>query len=68
MKKGYLIVNGFLREDKFTSLYASLCQSAERHDIKLELKTNIELMYDIASGSAVSYNSRAALQYSGIRT
>ena len=56
MKKGYLIVNGFLREDKFTSLYASLCQSAERHGIKLELKTNIELMYDIASGSAVSYN------------
>mgnify|MGYP002088183199 CR=1 FL=1 len=51
-----MIVNGFLREDKFTSLYASLCQSAERHDIKLELKTNIELMYDIASGSAVNYN------------
>ena len=48
--KGYIIINGFLREEKFFSLYSALKQSADRAGLQLELKTNIELMCDIASG------------------
>ena len=52
--KGYIIINGFLREEKFFSLYSALRQSADRAGIELELKTNIELMCDIASGKTVA--------------
>lgn len=52
--KGYIIINGFLREEKFFSLYSALKQSADRTGLQLELKTNIELMCDIASGKTVA--------------
>lgn len=52
--KGYIIINGFLREEKFFSLYSALKQSADRAGLVLELKTNIELMCDIASGKTVA--------------
>jgi len=52
--KGYIIINGFLREEKFFSLYSALKQSADRAGLQLELKTNIELMCDIASGKTVA--------------
>ena len=52
--KGYIIINGFLREEKFFSLYSVLKQSADRAGLQLELKTNIELMCDIASGKTVA--------------
>ena len=52
--KGYIIINGFLREEKFFSLYSALKQSANRAGLQLELKTNIELMCDIASGKTVA--------------
>ena len=52
--KGYNIINGFLREEKFFSLYSALKQSADKAGLQLELKTNIELMCDIASGKTVA--------------
>lgn len=52
--RGYIIINGFLREEKFFSLYSALKQSADRAGLQLELKTNIELMCDIASGKTVA--------------
>lgn len=52
--KGYIIINGFLREEKFFSLYSALKQSADKAGLQLELKTNIELMCDIASGKTVT--------------
>lgn len=52
--KGYIIINGFLREEKFFSLYSALKQSADKARLQLELKTNIELMCDIASGKTVA--------------
>lgn len=52
--KGYIIINGFLREEKFFSLYSALKQSAGKAGLQLELKTNIELMCDIASGKTVA--------------
>lgn len=52
--RGYLIINGFLREEKFFSLYSALKQSADKEGLRLELKTNIELMCDIASGKTVA--------------
>lgn len=52
--KGYIIINGFLREEKFFSLYSALKQSADKAGLQLELKTNIELMCDIASGKTVA--------------
>lgn len=52
--RGYIIINGFLREEKFFSLYSALKQSADRAGLVLELKTNIELMCDIASGKTVA--------------
>lgn len=52
--KGYIIINGFLREEKFFALYSALKQSADKAGLQLELKTNIELMCDIASGKTVA--------------
>ena len=52
--KGYIIINGFLREEKFFSLYSALKQSADKAGLQLELKTNIHLMCDIASGKTVA--------------
>lgn len=52
--KGYIIINGFLREEKFFSLYSALKQSTDKAGLQLELKTNIELMCDIASGKTVA--------------
>lgn len=52
--KGYIIINGFLREEKFFSLYSALKQSADKAGLQLELKTNIELMCDNASGKTVA--------------
>ena len=52
--KGYIIINGFHREEKFFSLYSALKQSADKAGLQLELKTNIELMCDIASGKTVA--------------
>lgn len=66
--KGYIIINGFLREEKFFSLYSALKQSADKAGLQLELKTNIELMCDIASGKPLQTRLCRRLQYSGIRT
>lgn len=52
-KKGYLIVNGFLREGKFLSLYSALSESARRAGLEIELKTNIDLMADITLARTV---------------
>ncbi len=52
--RGYIIINGFLREEKFSSLYSALKQSADKTGLVLELKTNIELMCDIACGKTVA--------------
>lgn len=53
-EKGYIIVNGFLREEKFSSLYSALKQSADSINLNVELKTNIDLMSDIALGKTVA--------------
>lgn len=49
MKKGYLIVNGFLKSAKFDELYEELYSRANKRSIALELKTNIELMMDAST-------------------
>ena len=59
--KGYIIINGFLREEKFFSLYSALKQSADKAGLQLELKTNIELMCDIASGKTRCQRAFAAV-------
>ena len=66
--KGYIIINGFLREEKFFSLYSALKQSADRAGLQLELKTNIELMCDIASGKTVANETLPPFAIFWIRT
>lgn len=56
VKKGYLIVNGFLEEDKFKSLYAKLGSCAQKQGLCLELKRNTDLMADIAAGNIIDKN------------
>lgn len=47
---GILIVNEFLRLNKFNEIHDWLIRAAERYKLKLLLKTNAELMIDISRG------------------
>lgn len=42
--KGYLIINHFLRNEKFEEIYQWLADSARRQGMELILKTNVECM------------------------
>lgn len=42
MKRGWLIINGFLRSTKFDDLYALLANSAEKFGVELQLKNGAE--------------------------
>lgn len=42
--KGYLIVNHFLKTEKFEELYRWLVKAAGKQGIELEIKTNVECM------------------------
>lgn len=44
---GILVVNEFLHLNKFNEIHAWLVDSAKKHNISLELKTNAELLADI---------------------
>ncbi len=43
--KGILIVNHFLDSEKFSDIYARLCESAQAHGASLTLMTNRDLMH-----------------------
>lgn len=42
--KGYLVINHFLRTEKFEELYSWLVSAANRAGMELVIKTNVELM------------------------
>lgn len=42
--KGYLVINHFLRNEKFEEIYQWLADSARRQGMELVLKTNVECM------------------------
>ena len=44
--KGILVVNHFLKGEKFDALNRALLQSALENNVKLELKTNLELSFE----------------------
>ncbi len=58
MKKGLLITNGFVEEQSFRGLEASLLSAAEREGLPLERAGNDELPFDIATGRALFDLSR----------
>ncbi len=45
--KGFLIVNSFLKTEKFTELYSLLNKSAKQFNVHLQIKTGAELMSEI---------------------
>jgi len=45
---GYLVVNEFLQINKFNEIHAWLLEAAEKQNIQMILKTNAELMVDLA--------------------
>lgn len=45
---GYLVVNEFLQTNKFNEIHAWLLEAAEKQNIQMILKTNAELMVDLA--------------------
>ncbi len=44
MKKGWLVINSFVKHDKFFELYRMLLAAGEKKGVELELKTTTELM------------------------
>ena len=48
--KGYLIINHFLRTEKFEELYHWLVKAANRQDVELITKTNVECMTCMGNG------------------
>lgn len=49
MKKGWLVINSFVKHDKFFELYRMLLASAERKGMALELKTTTDLLFEVDS-------------------
>lgn len=43
MKRGWLVVNGFLNKEKFDNIYAFLTAAADRRGVALEIKRNTDL-------------------------
>lgn len=46
---GWLVVNSFMKKEKFGDLYALLMNSASQHGIKLELKTTTDLLCQVGA-------------------
>ncbi len=51
MKKGWLVINSFVKHDKFFELYRMLLAAGEKKGVALELKTTTDLM--VAVGEAL---------------
>lgn len=49
MKKGWLVINSFVKHDKFFELYRMLLASAEKKGVALELKTTTDLLFEVDS-------------------
>ncbi len=49
--KGYLVVNHFLRSDKFEELYSWLVHAAEKQGIEMAVRTNVEMMSCMGEGN-----------------
>ena len=49
--KGILVINEFLRTNKFNEIHNWLLEAAKRQNIELQIKTNAEIMIDIAGNS-----------------
>ncbi|MBQ7927034.1 MAG: RimK family alpha-L-glutamate ligase [Lachnospiraceae bacterium] len=47
MKKGWLVINSFVKHDKFYELYRMLLASAEKKGAVLELKTTTDLLFEV---------------------
>ena len=50
--RGYLIVNGFLRTQKFERLYALLQNAAKKRGIELEIRTGDGILHDLQTDKA----------------
>lgn len=44
--KAWLVVNGFLKMEKFQEIYQWLCEAGQKHHIDITMKTNQELLVD----------------------
>lgn len=53
--KGILAVNHFLNTKKFSALHRHLLESAKRQGIRLEIKTNLELLLDVPPADFVLF-------------
>lgn len=49
MRIGWLVTNHFLKSSKFLEIYDWLQASAQNHSMRLEIKTNVELLFEINS-------------------
>ena len=48
--KGYLVVNHFLRSEKFEELYGWLVRAADKLKMELVIRTNVDLMSCMGDG------------------
>lgn len=46
---GWLVVNSFMKKEKFADLYNLLMQSAKKHNVQLELKTSTDLLAQVGA-------------------
>ena len=49
MKKGWLLVNGFLKTQKFEEIYTMLQKSAQKQNIALTLTRGSELIFPVGT-------------------
>ena len=46
---GWLVVNSFIKKDKFADLYNLLTNSANKHGVQLEIKTTTHLLAEVGA-------------------
>ncbi len=49
MKKGWLVINSFVKHDKFFEIYNMLLAAGEKKSVALELKTTTDLLFEVGS-------------------
>ncbi len=49
MKKGWLVINSFVKHNKFYEIYNMLLASGAKKNVELELKTTTDLLFEIGS-------------------
>lgn len=48
-KKGWLVINSFVKHDKFFEIYRMLLTAGEKKGVELELKTTTDLLFEVGS-------------------